>query len=187
MLEITGKKAPGRTKKNLLFLEPIFPLSHLVIAGAGHVGQAVAHLGRFLNFEVTVVDDRPEFANREKLPDADHIIAGDFDRVFHDFPLTPDTYLVIVTRGHQHDAAVLRQCITSDAAYIGMIGSARKIELMRKRFLEEGWATPYQFDNVYAPIGIPIHSQTVEEIAVSIAAQLILVRRQIQNSVKEGE
>ncbi len=93
-------------------------------------------------------------------------------------PISSDTYIVLVTRGHRNDADALKQCIDSEAAYIGMIGSARKIGLMRKQFLQEGWATPDQFDGIYAPIGIDILSKTVQEIAVSIAAQLILVRRQ---------
>ncbi len=180
LLEIKEKVFADKGEESLLFLEPVFPFPHLIIAGAGHVGQAVAHLGNLLNFEVTVIDDRPEFANRKKLPDADAIIVGDFEKVFKNFPITPDTYLVIVTRGHHYDGTVLRHCIASEAAYIGLIGSQRKIKLMREKFLEEGWATPAQFDRVYAPIGIPIQSKTVEEIAVSIGAQLVLVRSQIQ-------
>ena len=185
LLKIEKKIFPEKAKESFLFLEPIFPLPQLVIAGAGHIGQVVAHLGSLLNFEVTVIDDRPEFANKEKLPDADHIIVDEIGKAVQNFPISSDTYLVIVTRGHRHDAAALRQSITSEAAYIGMIGSIRKINLMRKKFLEEGWATPRQFDRIYAPIGIDIHSKSVEEIAISIAAQLALVRNQIQNKVKD--
>ena len=87
-----------------------------------------------------------------------------------------DTYVVIVTRGHQHDADALRACITSGAAYIGMIGSRHKIALMRDRFLEQGWATPDQWDRVFTPIGLEIGSRSVEEIAISIAAQLVQER-----------
>ncbi len=150
----------------------------LIIAGAGHIGQAVSHLSSLLGFEVTVIDDRKEFCNKEKLPDADHLIVDNIGKAVHDIPKTPDTYIVIVTRGHKYDAEVLRQCLDSDVAYIGMIGSRRKIRLMREKFLDEGWATPSQFDRVHAPIGIEIGSQTVQEIAVSICAQLVLVRSQ---------
>jgi len=181
LLKIKENILPEKTKDNFLFLESIYPLPQLVIAGAGHIGQAVAHLGSLLNFEVTVIDDRDEFANKERLPNADLIIVNNFDKALKDFPISPDTYIVIVTSGHHHDATVLRQCLTSKAAYIGMIGSSRKIELMRKKFLEEEWATPQQFGRVYAPIGIDINSKTVQEIAVSIAAQLVNVRSQIQN------
>jgi xanthine dehydrogenase accessory factor len=178
-LKVKKEIFPEKAKERSLFLEPIFPLPQLVIAGAGHVGQAVTHLGSLLNFEVTVIDDRPEFANKEKLPDADHIIVDEIGNAIQNFPISSDTYFVIVTRGHKQDGVALRQCISSEAFYIGMIGSVRKIKLMRKKFLEEGWATSRQFDRVCAPIGIDIQSKTVEEIAVSIAAQLVLVRRQI--------
>lgn len=171
-------------QKAWLFLEPIYPLPRLVIAGAGHIGQAVCHLGNLLDFEVTVIDDRPEFANKEKLPDADSMIVEDIGKGMQAIPISSDTYIVIVTRGHKNDADVLRQCINSEAAYIGMIGSARKIELIWKKFLQEGWATSTQWDRIYAPIGIDIQSKTVQEIAVSIAAQLVLVRRQSQNNTR---
>ena len=91
---------------------------------------------------------------------------------------------MIVTRGHRHDGQALRGCLGSRAAYIGMIGSKRKIELMRQQFLKEGWATEEQWSRIYAPIGIDIGSQTVEEIAVSIAAQLVHVRSQLQKGRK---
>ena len=178
--KIGEKRELSQAKENLLFLEPLSPLPQLVIAGAGHVGQALTHLGRFLNFEVTVIDDRPEYANNEMLPEADHIIADEIGMAIQNFPISSETYLVIVTRGHRHDSEALRQCITSNAAYIGMIGSQRKINLMREKFLEKGWATPQQFDRVHAPIGLDIHSKTVEEIAISIGAQLVLVRNKIQ-------
>ncbi len=185
LLRVEKRIFPEQAEKGFLFLEPIFPLPQLVIAGAGHVGQAVAHLGSLLKFEVTVIDDRPEFAHRERLPDTDHIIIDDIGKALQNFPISSDTYVVIVTRGHSHDAEALRQCIASEAAYIGMIGSSRKIELMRKKFLEEGWATARQFARVYAPIGIDIYSETVEEIAISIAAQLVFVRSQIQNKKRD--
>ena len=167
-----------RGKDNFLFLEPVIPPSQLVIAGAGHIGQALARLGNLLNFEVTVIDDRAEYANSGKLPDTDHIIVGDTGKAIKDFPITPETFIVIVTRGHRFDAEALKNCITSSAAYIGMIGSRRKIALLRDRFLSEGWASAEEWDRVHSPIGLPINSKTVEEIAVSIAAQLVLVRSQ---------
>lgn len=181
LLEIQDGEQEDSSQKTLLFLEPLFPQSHLVIAGAGHIGKALAHLGNRLDFEVTVLDDRSEFANPENIPEADHMIVGDIGKIIRDIPKTPDTYVVIVTRGHSHDGNALRECITSNAGYIGMIGSARKIHLMRNKFLEKGWASTEQFDHIFAPIGLEIQSKTVEEIAVSIAAQLVLIRNQIQN------
>lgn len=183
LLKIEDKARKG--EKDTLFLEPVFPLCQLVIAGAGHIGRAMAHLGNLLNFEVTVIDDRPEFANKENIPDADHILVEDIGKAIRNFPISTDTYVVIVTRGHHHDADALRECIASDAAYIGMIGSIRKVKLMRERFLEEGWVSEAQFDRVFAPIGLDIGSKTVEEIAVSIASQLVQVRSQIREKRKE--
>jgi xanthine dehydrogenase accessory factor len=185
LLKIKENIFPEGGQSGLLFLEPVVPIPQLVIAGAGHVGQALSHIGSFLSFEVTVIDDRPEYANTDKLPDADHIIVQDIAKAVQELPVSPDTYIVIVTRGHRYDAEALRQCISSDAAYIGMIGSIRKIELMRKKFLESGWATLRQFNRVHAPIGIKINSKTVEEIAVSIAAQLVQVRSQVNRKGKE--
>lgn len=171
------KGVPSEGKKEtFLFLDPQSPLPHLIIAGAGHIGRAIAHLGNLLSFEVIVIDDRPEFANRKRIPEADSIIVSDIGNALKKLPLDSTSYLVIVTRGHARDAEALRASIKSNAAYIGMIGSRRKIGLMREQFLKEGWATAQEFSRVCAPIGIDIHSETVEEIAVSIAAQLILVR-----------
>jgi xanthine dehydrogenase accessory factor len=132
------------------YLEHIRPMPHLIIAGAGHIGKALAHLGSVLEFAVTVVDDRPEFANAVQIPDADH----------------------------KHDGEALKSCIGSEAAYIGMIGSLHKVGILRKRFLEKGWASQEQWASIHAPIGLDIGSVTVQEIAISIAAQLVEVRRQ---------
>ena len=180
LIKIEGGKFFEGAEETMLFLDPIYPLPHLIIVGAGHIGQAVCHLGSLLDFEVTVVDDRPEFANREKLPDADHILVDGVGNALKGLSISSDTYIVIVTRGHRDDAEALRNCIDSEAAYIGMIGSSRKTKLMRINFLQEKWATYEQWDRVHAPIGIDIQSKTVQEIAISIAAQLIQVRREKQ-------
>ena len=159
-----------------VFAEPVWPLPRLVIAGAGHVGAAVAHLGALLDFEVTVIDDRAEFADREHIPDADELVVGDIGESVRLVPNSPDNYFVIVTRGHRHDGEALRSAVGRGAAYVGMIGSRTKVALMRKEFLEKGWTTEEEWERVRAPIGLDIRSKTVEEIAVSIAAELILVR-----------
>ena len=181
LLKIQEPIFPDKVEETLLFLEPVFPLPQLVIVGAGHIGRALCHLGNLLSFEVHVIDDRVEFANKGELPHADNIIVEDIGKAMKAFPISSDTFIVIVTRGHSHDAEALKECIDSDAAYIGMIGSARKIKIMNDMFLEKGWATQDQLGRVCAPIGIDIRSKTVEEIAVSIAAQLVLVRRESQD------
>jgi xanthine dehydrogenase accessory factor len=160
----------------VIFAEPVWPLPRLIIAGAGHVGKAVAHLGSLLDFEVTVIDDRAEFANKHNIPDADGLIVGEIAAAARAIPDSPENYFVIVTRGHRHDAEALRTVIKRGVAYVGMIGSRTKVDLMRREFLENGWATEEEWGRVRAPIGLDIRSRTVEEIAVSIAAELVLVR-----------
>jgi xanthine dehydrogenase accessory factor len=167
---------PGEEPSSLFFLEPIFPPAELVIVGAGHIGKELSHLGSRLNFEVTVIDDRTEYANSENIPDADHLIVKDIGEALFELRKNNNIYVVIVTRGHKDDANALKNCIGSDLAYIGMIGSRNKIASMRINFVENGWASDKQWDMIHAPVGLDIKSQTVEEIAVSIAAQIILVR-----------
>ena len=167
---------PDEELPSTFFLESVVPLKHLVIAGAGHVGKVVSHLGKMLDFEVTVIDDRSEFANEENLPDADNIVLEDVGKAMQEIEKNRDTYIVIVTRGHSNDAAALKPCIGSDAAYVGMIGSKAKIAKMRKDFINNGWATEETWNRIFSPIGLEIASKTVEEIGISIAAQLIMIR-----------
>ena len=167
---------PDEEPSSLFFLEPVFPQEQLVIAGAGHIGKTLAHLADMIDFEVTVIDDRPEYANSDNIPDADHIIVNDIGDYMKDLKKNSDTYVVIVTRGHKDDADALRPCIGSDLAYTGMIGSVNKIASMRVNFIKNGWATAKQWDMVHTPVGLDIRSRTVEEIAISIAAELVLVR-----------
>ncbi|MGD1010425.1 MAG: XdhC family protein [Candidatus Aminicenantales bacterium] len=172
----SGKPRLFKREDFSVFAEPVCPLPRLIIAGAGHVGKAVAHLGGLLDFEVTVIDDRAEFANKDNIPDADTVIVGDIAAAVRGIPDSPENYFVIVTRGHRHDAEALRASIGRAAAYLGLIGSRTKIALVRREFLEKGWATEEEWERVRAPIGLEIRSKTVEEIAVSIAAELVLVR-----------
>jgi len=167
---------PGEEPSSLFFLELLLPPERLVIAGAGHIGKALSHLGRLLDFEVTVIDDRADLANRDNLPDADHIIVKDIGEAMTEIVKDRKTYIVIVTRGHSNDAEALKPCIGSDAAYTGMIGSRAKTAKMRVDFIQNKWATGEQWEKIYTPIGLEIGSKTVEEIAVSIAAQLIMIR-----------
>jgi xanthine dehydrogenase accessory factor len=166
--------------KQSLFIESIKPMPHLVIAGAGHVGRALAHLASLLDFEITVIDDRQEFACLENIPDADHFIVKDIGVAMSELEKGPDTYIVIVTRDHRNDADALKPCIGSGAAYVGMIGSRHKVAIVKKNFIETGLATEEQWDRVHTPIGIPIESKTVQEIATSIAAQLVSERAKNQ-------
>jgi xanthine dehydrogenase accessory factor len=169
---------------SVFFFEPVFPLPQLIIAGAGHIGRSLASLGSILGFEVTVIDDRRDYANSENIPSASHIIVDDIGTAMNSVRKSDDTYVVIVTRGHKDDAAALKECIGKNLAYTGMIGSRNKISAMRHDFIENGWATPEQWSKIFAPVGIDIKSQTVEEIAVSIAAQLVLEKNSRKSEVR---
>jgi len=181
VLGMPDTKCPGwpclvKREGRLTFIEFVLPLPRLIIAGAGHIGRAVARLGSLLDWSVTVIDDRPEFANAENVPEADDIVVGDIGDSVRNIEDSQDNYFIIVTRGHRNDADALRAAVGRPAAYVGMIGSRRKIEIMHCEFLESGWATVEEWAKVHAPIGLDIGSKTVEEIAVSIAAELVLVR-----------
>ena len=167
---------PDQEPSSIFFLEPVFPQEQLIIAGAGHIGKALAHLAHMLDFEVTIIDDRRDYANSVNIPEADQIIVDDIGEALKKLSMNIDSYIVIVTRGHKDDASALKNCIGSDLAYLGMIGSMNKIDSMRVNFIENGWATAKQWDTVHAPVGLDIKSRTVEEIAISIAAQLVLIR-----------
>jgi xanthine dehydrogenase accessory factor len=147
----------------------------LLIVGGGHVGQAVGNLAADLDFDVTVVDDRPEYANRERFPKAERLLTGDVGPVLKGLDITSDTYCLIVTRGHNHDEEALFHLVDRGARYVGMIGSRRKIKLIFDDLEAEG-VSPEALARVFAPVGIDIGSQTVPEIAVSILAELVAHR-----------
>ena len=168
--------------QTFFFLEPVAPLPRLLVVGAGHIGQALARQAAWLDFNVTVIDDRADYASRDRFAPGTSLVVADIEGAVREFPVSSDTYIVIVTRGHSHDAEALRACIHSPAAYIGMIGSRHKVALMRERFLGAGWASAREWDRVRAPIGLKIGSTTVEEIAVSIAAELVQVRSRIRET-----
>jgi xanthine dehydrogenase accessory factor len=167
---------PGEKQTAKFFLEPVMPLPRLVIAGAGHIGRALSHLGRLLDFEVTVIDDRKEYANSVNLPDADRIIVKDIGEAMQEEKKDSNTYIAIVTRGHSHDADALKPCIGSAVAYVGMMGSKKKVAKMHEEFIKNKWVTEEEWQKINTPIGLEIGSKTIEEIAVSISAQLIQVR-----------
>jgi len=163
--------------RTTVLVEPVIPNPLLLIAGGGHIGQALARMGVTLGFDVTVIDDRPEFANHALFPEGVTTRCGDVAREVAAFPVTGDVFIVLVTRGHKQDAEALEACIHRPAAYIGMIGSKRKVAMIRKSFVESALAAENELDRVFAPIGLDIGAVTVPEIAASIAAELVAVRR----------
>ena len=154
---------------------PTLPRVRLVIVGAGHVGQGVASLAAQADFDVWVVDDRQQYANAERFPTAERIIVGPIDEVLPALEVTPQTYALIVTRGHGHDQEALYYLAPTRAPYVGLIGSRRKIRLIFDGLRDQG-ITESDLARVAAPVGFDIGSQTIPEIAISIVAELIARR-----------
>ena len=156
-----------------LVIEIIKPKLELLIFGAGHVGQAVALIGALTGYDVTVVDDREEFASRERLPDPRiGLLVSDYASATGKLTLSPSTVVVIVTRGHQYDELCLKSVVGSNAAYIGMIGSRRRVLSVFKKLTGEGFSER-DLQRVHAPIGLKIGARSPQEIAVSILAEII--------------
>ncbi|MFI5114049.1 MAG: XdhC family protein [Terriglobales bacterium] len=165
-----------------IFIEPVLPPAELYIFGAGHVAESLYRVARIAGFDVTVVDDREAYANRERFPEAQEVIAEDFEKATERLAPSESSYIVIVTRGHRDDMRVLRWAVGTPARYIGMIGSKRKTITIFKELQKEGLAAEL-FDRVHAPVGLDIGAITPEEIAVSITAELIAKRRNVEREL----
>jgi xanthine dehydrogenase accessory factor len=161
-----------------VFLEPIKPFPSLIIFGGGHISYFLARIGKMVDFRVTIIDDRPEFSNPKRFPEADETIAEDMASAMKRLEINGSSYIVIVTRGHMKDEQVLEWAVTTPAGYIGMIGSKRKIKTSFT-YLQTKGITREQLDKVHSPIGLAIGAETPEEIAVAIMAEIIQVRRQL--------
>ena len=160
------------------FVDPVMSEPVLHVFGGGHVSLQIVPLAAMVGFKVVVIDDRPEFADPKKFPEAMSVHEYPFEGVFGRLSIDQSSYIVIVTRGHLHDRTVVTQSLKSHARYIGMIGSRRKRAIVYKKLLEEGF-TQADLDRIYSPIGIDIQAETPEEIAVSIVAELIKVRAEV--------
>lgn len=163
-------RAPGGQR---VYVESFLPAPELVVVGAGHVAQPVAHLGKLLGFRVTVLDDRTEYANASRFPTADEVICGEFLGELQRIDPGPRHHLVLVTRGHRQDMACLRAVIERPVAYIGMIGSRIRVETVFRLLAEECGVDPVHFGKVYAPIGLDVGARSPAEIAVAVAAELL--------------
>jgi len=162
-----------------IFVEPIHPSPQLLIVGAGHIGQALCKIASSIDFEITILDNRAEMVSASRFPEASLIICKPIVEGFQLITLNSDTYIIIATQDHRSDVEALNCCIRSDAAYIGLIGSKRKTLLLKEKFIDEGWASLDEWNFVHTPVGVDIHSKSVNEIAISIAAELIKERYEI--------
>jgi xanthine dehydrogenase accessory factor len=162
-----------------IFIEPVLPPALLYIFGAGHVAVSLYGTAKNAGFDVSVIDDRDSYANRERFPDAKEVVAEDYEQAMARLSPSETSYVVIVTRGHRDDMRVLRWAVQTPARYIGMIGSKRKTITIFRELVKEG--IPEQlFERVHAPVGLDIGAITPEEIAVAITAELIASRRRVE-------
>jgi xanthine dehydrogenase accessory factor len=159
-----------------VFIEPVVPQPRLYIFGAGHISKSISKIATLAGFATVIVDNREAFANAERFPEADEIFAEEYEDVFPKLPIRDTSYLVIVTRGHRDDMRVMRWAVGTNAKYIAMIGSKRKVIGVVKELEKEG--IPREaFERAFAPMGLDIGAITPEEIAVSIVAEMIAMRR----------
>ncbi|MDZ7673376.1 MAG: XdhC family protein [Halanaerobiales bacterium] len=160
-----------------IYIEPLTDNPRLVLFGAGHIANQVSKIASLMDFEITIVDDREDFLNRDRFPEADHIIVKKYTDFLKDFEVEKNDYIVIITRGHQFDYNVLREVIDTKAKYVGMIGSSKKNKEVFDKLREVDKVTEKQLDTVYTPIGLAIGAETTSEIAVAILGEIVKVRR----------
>jgi xanthine dehydrogenase accessory factor len=159
-----------------VFIEPVIPPPQAIIFGAGHISKSLCKVANLAGFSTTIVDNRESFANRDRFPEADAIFAEEYEDVFPKLSIHESTYVIIVTRGHRDDMRVLRWAATTEARYIAMIGSKRKVLSVVKELEKDGLSRE-QLDRIYAPMGLEIGAISPEEIAISVAAEMIAARR----------
>jgi xanthine dehydrogenase accessory factor len=159
-----------------IFVEPVIPQPRAFIFGGGHVSKSISKIANLAGFATVIVDDREAFANRERFPEAEETYAEEYEAVFEKLPVTSTSYLIIVTRGHRDDMRVLRWAVNTPARYISMIGSKRKTISVVHELEKEGFPREL-FEKVFAPMGLEIGAETPEEIAISVVAEMIAVRR----------
>ena len=166
------------------FVEPILPDPQVIIFGGGHISSYISRIATLAGFKVTVVDDRARYASRERFPEADQVLVCEFDQIREKVAVHSNCYVIIVTRGHGHDQVVLEQVIEAPVKFLGMVGSRRKSKIIFD-YLRGRGVSEELIGRVESPVGVQIGSETPEEIAVSIVAQLIAVRRGISAPTKE--
>jgi xanthine dehydrogenase accessory factor len=159
-----------------VFVDVIAPHLTLLLIGAGHVAVPLAKLARLLGFRTVVFDDRAGYANRDRFPQAEEILVEDLETGLSSLDITPKSWIAIATRSHESDATALRAVVESPAAYIGLLGSRHKVSLIFQALREQGVGEE-QLARVYAPVGLDLGAETPEEIALSIMAEIIMLRQ----------
>jgi xanthine dehydrogenase accessory factor len=159
-----------------IYVEVVESKPVFLIVGAGHIGRSLAKIADFLDYHVVILDDREDFASSERVPWADEVLCEDYEEALERYPITSNTYVTMVTRGHKQDELSLRKCLGRGAAYVGMIGSRRRTGAVLQHLREEGF-DPDDLAKVRTPIGLDIGAETPEEIAISIMAEVTMLRR----------
>ena len=173
--KLTSLTVPGIALE--VFYEVMPSPPKLIVVGAGHIAVPLVKMAKVLDFYVIVIDDRLLYANRERFPDADEVLVGDMAQLLKEMTITPSCYIVLITRGHAYDEPCLRVVLPTQAKYIGMIGSRRRIKACFQRFRDEDKISEELIEKVYAPIGLDIGTETPAEIAMAILGEVIKVRR----------
>ncbi len=170
---LSERAVPGATS---IYAEVLESKPAFVVVGAGHIGRSLAKLADFLDFHVVVIDDREDFADPERLPEADQVICGEYEEALDGLAIDANTSIVMVTRGHKQDELALRHALGRGAGYVGMIGSKRRTGAVLEHLRAEGF-DPIELERVRTPIGLDIGAETPEEIAISIMAEVVMQRR----------
>lgn len=185
LIDLVAVREPALYQKSgyRYVIDPIDIYGTVYIFGGGHVSQKLALLTQLVGFRTVILDDRDEFITQERFPGADELVRiKHFDTALQSINLDPQSYMVIVTRGHVHDKTVLAQCLKTSAVYIGMIGSKAKREAVYQALINDGFTTD-DLKKVASPIGLPIEAESPEEIAVSICAELIQQRARVLKGI----
>ena len=167
-----------------IFVEPVIPQPRAFIFGGGHVSKGISKIATLAGFSTSIIDNREAFANKERFPEAEATYAQEYEEVFEQLPVNSTSYIIIVTRGHRDDMRVLRWAVTTQAKYIAMIGSKRKTISVVHELEKEGIGRE-AFEKVFAPMGLEIGAETPEEIAVSVVAEMIAIRRAPQTDWRQ--
>ena len=164
-----------------VFIEPVLPVPRAYIFGAGHISKSLSRIATVAGFATIVIDDREAFASRERFPEAEEVHAAEYEEIFPKLPINETSYLIIVTRGHRDDMRVLKLAIATPARYIAMIGSKRKVIGVIRELEKEG-VQRAAFERLHAPMGLDIGAISPEEIAISVTAEMIAVRRNAESN-----
>ena len=164
-----------------VFIEPVLPVPRAYIFGAGHISKSLSQIATVAGFASVVIDDREAFASRERFPEAEEVHAAEYEEIFPQLPINETSYLIIVTRGHRDDMRVLKLALATPARYIAMIGSKRKVIGVIRELEKEG-VPPAAFERLHAPMGLDIGAISPEEIAISVTAEMIAVRRNAESN-----